>query len=310
MESGSNPACNIAAASGSNVGAASARGCLKAATPTDKAAPAAAPAAANRRLAFDNAAAAIISWPPGFRQDGPKAEIKRSYSLIVRRGRTLPHLVGACVETTKAFVQWVAGNSHKAAPTVASACADKANLLKKADAQRLMALYNAYNYINMPSHSQVWETIGGTANDDLGPDSFTCAARVSQALCDYGVSLPPEPNLNNEGDFLRYKNKDSQIVFVRAISIHNYMTERLGPPAFACKADFDAMLAELEGKGFSLSENDNKPIIVWSEFVGKSGHVGMGYNGEGSASQGTFRDAQSIWVLYRPDLGDPEASSL
>jgi len=120
----------------------------------------------------------------------------------------------------------------------------------------------------------------------------------------------PEPNLNGDGGFLRYKNRDKNMVFVRAISIHNFMTERLGPPTFAGKADFDAMLAELADKGYDLSDDENKPIIVWSEFIGSSGHVGMGYNEEGCASQGTFRDAQSIWVLYRPDLDDPANGKL
>ncbi len=172
------------------------------------------------------------------------------------------------------------------------------NLLTEVDAKKLMKCYNKYNYKTMTTHAKFWTDIGIKGSFDLGPNAASCAARISQALCEYGVNLDKEPDLSG-GGHLDFKNKENKVIYIRALSIHNYMMEKLGKPMFTSKAEFDKMLAETGGT----------PIILWSKLVGQD-HVGMGYNGEGNASEGTFKLAENIWVLYRPDFEDPETSVL
>lgn len=272
----------------------------------------------NGSFTINGVTTGIASGTHGSRRYTPEVEVslKPGYYLVECRVEDLPPLNQSYpnVKHFQAFIKWNDESGSEVTQAVTqlfniSEYAEEVNLMVKEDAQRLMSCYNAYNYINMPSHSQFWNTIGGTAGNELGPNSYSCAARVSQALCDYGVSLPPEPNLNEGGGFLNYKNGDAQVVYVRAISIHNFLVERLGNPTFTSKANFDSMLTELENKGYDLSKDDNKPVIIWSNVVSGS-HVGMGYNQEGCAAQGTFDNAKSIWVLYRPDLADPPSSML
>lgn len=174
------------------------------------------------------------------------------------------------------------------------------NLFTELDAKKLMKCYNKYNYKTMKTHAEFWTTIGIKGSIDLGANDASCAARISQALGEYGVNLDKEPNLNNGGRYLDSKNKEGKVIYIRALSIHNYMMEKLGKPMFTSKAEFDKMRIETGGT----------PIILWSEFVGRYAHVGMGYSAEGSAEQGTFEDVQSMWVLFRPDFEDPETSVL
>lgn len=182
------------------------------------------------------------------------------------------------------------------------------NLMTQADAHRLMSCYNTYNYPNKPKHSDVWSVVGGTAAETCGPDSYSCAVRVSMGLCDYGATLPAE--MEDDGKkVLGLKNSKEQYVFVRARNVHSYLKEVLGEPTFSSKNDFDTMLTEISAKGISITDA-NKPVIVWSKMTKSPDHVGMGYNNEGCAAQGTFAEAGSIWVLYRPDYRDPETSIL
>ncbi|MBR5522715.1 MAG: hypothetical protein IKV82_04555 [Akkermansia sp.] len=318
IEAGPNPVRNMVGTANDNDETEIIRGWLKVNVPSERTCRITALVDDNGSFTINGATTEISPGAHGSRRYTPEVEVtlKPGYYFVECRVEDLPPLNQSYsnVKHYQAFIKWNDDNGSEVTQAVTqlydiSEYAEEVNLMKKADAQRLMACYNVYNYINMPNHSQVWNAIGGTAKDELGPNSYSCAARVSQALCDYGVSLPSEPNLNEGGGFLHYKNANKQVVYVRAISIHNFMTDRLGPPSFTSKAAFDAMLTELTNNGYDLSIDDNKPIIVWSEFVG-TGHVGMGYNREGSASQGTFGDAQSIWVLYRPDLAEPSSSSL
>lgn len=174
----------------------------------------------------------------------------------------------------------------------------KMNPLTQSDANELMKDYNVYNYTNMPDHKQVWEAIGGTAKEGNDSTSPTCAARVSQALCDYGVSLPPEPDLERNG-FLNYKNKNGKVVYVRAVSIHNFMENQLGNPTFTSASAFRS----------HLSNNNATAVIIWSlEKNGRIAHVGMGYQNEGCAKEGTFDEATSIWVLNSSAFAEPTES--
>ncbi len=195
------------------------------------------------------------------------------------------------------------------------------NLMKKADAQRLMNCYRNYQYSYTDSNgvaiagktsAEVYAAVGGNIGPMYGVSGYTnsCALRVTQALCDYGVVLPPEPDLqsNNPNATLDYHNDDNETVYIRAVSVINYLSDVLGQPTFTSYAQFQTWFSELENTDFDI-QNDEKPIVIWGEEAGTD-HVGMGFSGEGSSSAGAISVAEKIWVLYSPRCADPEVSAL
>lgn len=175
------------------------------------------------------------------------------------------------------------------------------NPLTQSDANTLMNAYNTYNYKNVTSHYPIWVSAGlendyGTTDDKLGTAS--CALRASLAFCDYGVALPEETGIG-------CTNKSGQNVFVRAANMHAYLEEILvNAPMFTgenAAADFMK----------HLNDNNATAVIIWtvrSEKQGRITHVGMGYQNEGCAAEGTFNQATSIWVLNSSAYTDPSES--
>lgn len=174
----------------------------------------------------------------------------------------------------------------------------KRNPLTRADAKRLMDAYNVYNYLNVKDHYTIWKKAG--LQDSYGEDklgTYSCALRASMAFCDYGISLPQETGVN-----AKYGEKN---VFVRAATMHNYLQATLpDAPKFTGKnaaADFRK----------HLNDNNATAVIIWtvySEAKGRITHVGMGYQNEGCAAEGTFDQATTIWVLNSSAYSDPTES--
>lgn len=193
------------------------------------------------------------------------------------------------------------------------------NLMKKSDAQRLMNCYRNYQYpykdstgavIPGKTSKEVYAAVGGNIGPMYGKFGYTnsCALRVTQALCDYGVTLPLEPDLQNgkPNDTLDYHNDDNETVYIRAVSVINYLSGVLGSPTFTSYTQFQTWFSELESDNFDI-QNDGKPIVIW----GKTNHVGMGFSGEGgSSTDNSISAAEKIWVLYSPRCADPEASAI
>lgn len=196
------------------------------------------------------------------------------------------------------------------------------NLMKKEDAKRLMNCYRAYQYTHTDAEGN---TVTGKTSEEIYAETCdalknkygqpnwqnSCSLRVSLAFADYGISLPPEPELStpNPDDVLQYTAANrSNYVYIRALSILNYLESVLGPPTFTSAEAFRNYLTAISDSSFDLNGED-KPIVIWGEKIGTN-HVGMGFEGEGASRNGAFNDAQYIWALYLPGYTDPEINRL
>lgn len=179
------------------------------------------------------------------------------------------------------------------------------NPMKEEDARAFMSEYMKLCYPHNgnegKTNEQVYKAVGGTIGPKFGEKDFTdsCALRVTHSLVTYStIELPVEPNKEKPDSPLKYVNLNGKQVYIRAVSVIDYMNVMLGVPDFRSYADFSVYLEAL-----TAEERQHKPVVIWGKTSGRA-HVGMGYEGEG----GNIKNAEYIWLLYGPDRSTPPAS--
>lgn len=342
IESGSTPVRNMVATAKDNTETETFSGWLKVEVPSERTCRITALVDDNGSFSINGATTEIASGTHGSRRYTPEVQVtlKPGYYFVQCRLEDLPPLNQAYsnVKHFQAFIKWNDDNGNEVTQAVTQLFDIKPlNLMRKIDAEALMNHYHNYQYIahTRPDgvivggldNADVYAAVGGTIGSMFGKDGYedSCALRVTQAMCDYGVTLPDEPDLHTStlNDPLDWENSNQQTVYIRAESVANYLEGRerpnnvsdgidypegkLGEPTFTCASDFFDMVDE-------LAQNSNyansKPIVIWW----LRGHVGMGYEGEGDSqtpkSTYKFVNATKIWVLYRPDYADPASCPL
>lgn len=331
IESGSTPVRNMVATAKDNTETETFSGWLKVEVPSERTCRITALVDDNGSFSINGATTEIASGTHGSRRYTPEVQVtlKPGYYFVQCRLEDLPPLNQAYsnVKHFQAFIKWNDDNGNEVTQAVTQLfdISENAevvyNLMKKSDAQRLMDCYRNYQYAHTDSNgvpvsgktsAEVYAAVGGNIGPKYGQSGYTnsCALRVTQAMCDYGITLPDEPDLqsNNPGAILGYYNKDNKTVYIRAVSVINYLCTMLGQPTFTNYAQFQTWLSELENTEFDI-QNDDKPIVIWGEEAGTD-HVGMGFSGEGSSFAGAISVAEKIWVLYSPRCADPIMSAL
>lgn len=187
------------------------------------------------------------------------------------------------------------------------------SFMKRSDAEHLMSLYNKYNYIKMKKAEDVYNKLKGTVAPKYGQSGYTnsCALRVTQALCEYGVTLSLEKDEWNPGKFLDGENDAGQVVYFRAKTCAVMFKNLLKPVSYETtssnKASIKAACAVEEA-----STDDNEAIVLWINARNNDedlvNHVAFGYKGEGDSGDLNYTNAYRIWILYSPLYEEPDNS--